>query len=203
MADALDALFALNDNFSSSPGYSAPAASSGGGFGIGGFLQLFGAGMSATSAYTQAKNQQAALQAQAQVAENNATIAGWQAEDATARGEVAAGTAAMKGNQVKGSARAGLAANGVALEGGSAQAVLNDIDYFSALDASTLRNNAAREAWGYKMQAKTYTDQAGMSRSGASSISPWLSAGTSLLTSATNAASRWYQTSAASRGAGA
>lgn len=203
MADALDALFALNDNFSSSPGPTTSTGGFAGGIGVGGFLQLFGAGMSATSAYTQAKNQQAALQAQAQVAENNATIASWQAEDAAARGEVAASNALVKGGQVKGAARAGLAANGVALEGGSAQAVLNDIDYFSAVDATTLRNNATREAWGYKMQAKTYTDQAGASRAGASSISPWLSAGTSLLTSATNAAAKWYQAGASTRSLGA
>jgi hypothetical protein len=174
------------------------ASTGGGTSGISGGLltSAFGAGMSATSAYSQAKNQQAALQAEAQVAQNNATIAGWQAEDSIARGEVAAGQALLKGGQVKGAQRAAMAANGVDLSVGSAQLVLNDTDYLTSVDAATLRDNAAREAWGYRQQARGYTDRAGAARSGAGSISPWLSAGTSLLGSATSVASRWYQTNA-------
>jgi len=196
MADSLDAFLALNDNFSGAAGPST-GFSFGGLFGsnFGGLLSSFGAGMSATAAYTQAKNQQAALQAEAQVQQNNATLAGWQADDAIARGETAANTALLKGAQVKGSARATLAANGVALEGGSAQAVLNDTDYITAVDVAQLRDNAAREAWGYRQQARQYLDKSMNARSASGSISPWLSAGTSLLTSATNVASRWYQSS--------
>lgn len=148
--------------------------------------------MSATSAYTQAKNQQAALEAQAQVQRNNATLAGWQAEDSLARGEVAANNALQQGAQIKGTQRANFAANGVDLSEGSAANILNDTDYLTAVDATTLRGNAAREAWGYRMQARQYTDQARMTAYGASSISPWLAAGTSLVTSASSVASRWY-----------
>ncbi|MDM0072078.1 hypothetical protein [Variovorax sp. J31P207] len=165
-------------------------------------FSAFGAGMSATSAYSQAKSQQAALQAQAQVADNNATIATWQGEDAVTRGEWAAGQAMQKGAQVKSSQRAAMAANGVDLSVGSAQEVLNSTDYITATDAATLENNALREAWGYRMQARQYTDSAKAARGGASQISPWLSAGSSLLTSATNVASRWYQGNAVTRGAG-
>jgi hypothetical protein len=173
-------------------------AQSGGGSGLSAGLltSAFGAGMSATGAYTQAKNQQAALQAEAQVAQNNATLAGWQAEDSIARGEVAAGQAMMKGGQIKGAQRAAMAANGVDLSYGSAQLIQNDTDYLTSVDAATLRDNAAREAWGYRQQARGYTDKAAAARSGAGSISPWLSAGTSLLGSATSVASRWYQTNA-------
>lgn len=170
-------------------------ASGGSGFG-GGLLSAFGAGMSATGAYTQAKNQQAALQAEAQVQANNAVLAGFQAEDATARGETAANQAMLKGGQVKGTQRASMAANGVDLSVGSAQLVLNDTDYITSVDAAQLRDNAAREAWGYRQQARSYVDRSVSASNGVNSISPWLSAGTSLLTSATSVASRWYQTSA-------
>jgi hypothetical protein len=162
----------------------------------GNLLSSFGAGMSATSAYTQAKNQQAALNAEAQVQANNAILAGWQADDSIARGDLAAQQQTLKGAQVKGSQRAAMAANGIDLSVGSAQAVLNDTDFITAVDAAQIRDNAAREAWGYRQSAKGYMDKSSAARSGASSISPWLSAGTSLLTSATSVANRWYQTNA-------
>lgn len=170
------------------------ASSGSGGLSGGGLLSSFGAGFSAMGAYTQAKNQQAALQAEAQVQMNNATIAGWQADDAIARGEVAAARQMIKGGQVKGAQRAAMSANGVDLSVGSAQNILNDTDYLTSVDAATLRDNAAREAWGYRQQARSYVDRANAARSGSASVSPWLAAGTSLLTSATSVASRWYQT---------
>lgn len=196
MADALDGFLALNNNFS--------GTSTGGGFGslfnggsFGSILSAFGGGMSATAAYTSASNQKAALLAEAQTQANNATLAGWQADDAVVRGDEAANRTLMKGGQIKGTQRAAFAANGVDLGGDSAQRVLTDTDYLASVDAAALRDNAAREAWGYRMQAKQYTDKAASARSGAGSVSPWLSAGTSLLTSATNVASRWYSTNRA------
>lgn len=163
-----------------------------GGLNGGQLLSSFGAGVSAVGAYGQAKAQQASLQAQAQVAENNAVLSGWQAEDSIDRGQVAADRALLKGGQLKGAQRAAMAANGVDLSVGSPQAILNDTDYMTAVDASQLLDNAAREAWGYRMQARSYRENASATRAGASNINPWLSAGTSVLTSATNVASRWY-----------
>ncbi|MGJ7508678.1 virion core protein, T7 gp14 family [Variovorax sp. GT1P44] len=171
-----------------------------GGLSAGGLTSAFGAGMSAVGAYGQAKSQQAALQAQAQVAENNETLATWQSEDAVTRGQIAASNALQKGAQVKSSQRAAMAANNVDLSVGSPQAVLDSTDYITATDAATLENNALREAWGYRQQARQYADSARASRAGASQINPWLSAGTSLLTSATSVASRWYQGSGSAGG---
>ncbi|WP_422096894.1 virion core protein, T7 gp14 family [Variovorax sp.] len=159
---------------------------------VGQLTSSFGAGFGAVGAYSQAKTQQAALQAQAQVAENNAQLAQWQGLDAQHRGEAAASRVQLRGAQVKGDQRAELAANGVDLSFGSAQAVLNDTDYFTALDVNTVVDNASREAWGYRQTARDYLDRARMTRAGADSISPWLAAGTSLLTSATQVAGRWY-----------
>lgn len=152
----------------------------------------FGAGFSAVGAYNTAKSQQAALEAQAQVAANNAQLATWQGEDSLQRGQVAASGATMKTGQQVGSQRAALAANGVDLSMGSAQNIITDTEFIGKVDANTIQDNAAREAWGYRMQSRNYTDQARAARAGASNINPWLAAGTSLLSSATSVAGKWY-----------
>jgi len=156
-------------------------------------LQGFGAGFQAMGAYSQAKGQKAALNAQSQIEANNATLGEWQAEDAVSRGETAAAQVQQRGAQVKGAQRAAMAANGVDLGFGSAQQVLTDTDYLTAIDATQVQTNAAREAWGYRMSSRQATDRSKAAAGGASQVSPWLSTGTSLLGSATQAASRWYQ----------
>lgn len=164
-----------------------------GNFAAGTALQTFGAGFQAVGAYSQAKGQKAALNAQAQVEANNATLSEWQADDALVRGETAAVQVQQRGTQVKGAQRAAMAANGVDLSFGSAQQVLTDTDYLTAIDATQVQTNAAREAWGYQVQARQSADRSRAAAGGASQISPWLSTGTSLLGSATQAAGRWYQ----------
>lgn len=52
-----------------------------------------------------------------------------------------------------GSQRAGFAAQGVDVGSGSAVDVQADAAYLGELDALTIRNNAAREAWGYEVEA--------------------------------------------------
>lgn len=153
----------------------------------------FGAGFQAVGAYNQAKAQKASLEAQTQIEANNATLAGWQADDAVARGETAAARVQMQGDQVAGQTRAALAANGVDLSYGSALQTITDADYATAVDVNQTRANASREAWGYRMQASQATNRSGAASAGAGQVSPWLSTGTSLLGSATALSSRWYQ----------
>ncbi len=157
----------------------------------------FGAGMQAVGAYNQAKAQQSALRAETQVSLNNATITGWQAEDAARRGDTEAGRALVHGAQVKGAQRAAVAANGIDLGVGSGQAAINDTDYYTQIDANTILDNAAREAWGYRMNALDFVRRAQNTSSAAERVSPWLAAGTSLLTSATSVARGWYSTKGA------
>ncbi|KPU94698.1 hypothetical protein APR50_10470 [Variovorax paradoxus] len=170
---------------------------------VGQIFQGMGAGVQAMGAYSQAKAEQASLRAEAQVQANNSQLSAWQAEDAIERGDMAASEALRRGAQVKGSQRAALAANGVDLGYGSALQVITDTDYLSAVDAAQLQQNAAREAWGYRMQARQYADRSVAAATGASQIRPWLSAGTSLLTSATQAARTWYSGNRVAAGAGA
>lgn len=156
------------------------------------YMQYAGMAMSAVSAYSGSQASKNAYGAQAQVAQNNAQVAEWQAEDALRRGAVAASDQGTKNNQLKGTQRARLAANGVDLGQGSALQILADTDYFGDIDAGRIEDNAAREAWAIRQQAAGYRADASLLQSRADSERPWLAAGTSLLTSAGKVAGNWY-----------
>lgn len=87
------------------------------------------------------------------LAEWNANIAEQAAKDAISRGDIEAGRVRSGTRQTVGSQRAALAAQGIDVNTGSAADVQSDTARIGALDELTARNNAAREAWGYKVQA--------------------------------------------------
>lgn len=161
-----------------------------------------GVGMQAFGAYNNSRAAKAAYGAQAEVNRNNAQIAEWQAEDAIKRGDKAASRVRMQAKQLKGTQRARLAANGVDLGEGSALQILSDTDYFADVDASTVLDNAAKEAWALRTQAAGAMAEADLFAGRAAAERPLLAAGTSLLTSAGQVAGRWYSPggSGASRG---
>lgn len=156
-------------------------------------VAMLGVGMSAAGAYNNSRNAKAAYGAQAQVGRNNAQIAGWQAEDALKRGDKDAMRVKTRANRLKGAQRAGFGANGVDMSTGSALQILSDTEYFGELDAGTVKDNAAKEAWALRNQAMGFTAEAGLMQGRADSESPALVAGTSLLTSAGSVASQWYR----------
>lgn len=155
-------------------------------------MQMAGAGLQASSAYSSSQASKAAYNAQAQIAANNAQLAEWQAEDAIARGEQSASDQGLKTNQLKGTQRSRLAASGVDLGVGSAVQILTDTDYFGEIDRARITDNAAREAWGYRTQGADYQANASLLRNRAASESPFLAASTSLLSSAGRVAGSWY-----------
>jgi hypothetical protein len=63
-----------------------------------------------------------------------------------------------------GTQRAGQAAGGVDVGYGSTVDVQADAKYLGELDAQTIRQNAQREAWGYKVTAVDYRKQAEVTR---------------------------------------
>ena len=99
----------------------------------------------------------------------NSNIAKLQGEDAIKRGEREAIRYEKKGQQAIGASRAALAAQGVDVSSGSALDVQTDIAEQAAVGAVTIRNNAWREAWGYKVQAESYSKQGYMAREAAQS----------------------------------
>lgn len=89
--------------------------------------------------------------AQAQLAEQNAAVQELKAQDAAARGKEDESRFRSSVRRLIGSQRAGFAAQGVKVDVGSPVDVQADTTYLGELDALTIRLNAARESWGYKV----------------------------------------------------
>lgn len=118
------------------------------------------AGVSAYGASQQADAQAKAAQYQAAVAQNNQVIANQnaaaaqqQATAATQAGEQAAQTRQLQAAAQVSKIRAGAGAEGIDPNTGSAVALQSDAEKLGTLDALTIRNNAARTAYGYNVQA--------------------------------------------------
>lgn len=150
-----------------------------------------GAIMSAGSAYQQAQGQRSALQYQASVARMNAGLAGDQASDAIRNGQTAEGIQDLRTGQMLGTQRAAMAANGVDLGEGSPNEVLATTKYMGTRDALQIHDNAIMQAWGYRTQQQNFLTDANREENEASAISPWMAAGTSLLTGASKVSSVW------------
>lgn len=75
------------------------------------------------------------------------------AADVTARGAFDASQRAIAGRQMVGRQRAAAAASGIDPNSGSAADIQANEAGLSAFDEQMIRNNAAREAWGYKAQS--------------------------------------------------
>ncbi len=113
-----------------------------------------GVGMSVVSAYQQSEAAKQQGEFQKEQADMNSRLAEMNAEDAVRRGEKAVQQHAQKVKQVVGSQRASMAAQGLDINSGSAMDLQNQALEFGAEDQMTIRNNAWREAWGYKVEAK-------------------------------------------------
>lgn len=120
-------------------------------------------GLSAYSAYQQwragdqlakaGEQQQRAAESAAEMHEWNAEVADLQAADAVERGQQEENRFRSSVRGIIGSQRAAMAAGNVDVGFGSALDVQADAAYLGELDALTIRSNAAREAWGYKVEA--------------------------------------------------
>lgn len=86
----------------------------------------------------------------------NARLAEMQADDALARGEIDASRYAEQLRGLQGSQRVGAAASGLDPDSGTPAALQAEASRMGALDILTMRNNALREAYGYKSQADQY-----------------------------------------------
>lgn len=144
-------------------------------------MGFMGAGAAAqtVSSYYGAKSQQQMLNLQADMQEQ-------QAQSTLQAGERAEQTSRLSTAGLKGAQRAAMAANGVDLGEGSAARVLTSTDVLGESDAETIRANAIRQAFGYRVDAT-------MKRGAARAISPVMAAGTTLLGSGAQVASGWYQ----------
>lgn len=121
-------------------------------------LQLFGA-------YEQSESLRAQGQYQKQQAYAQAGLNELYAKDVEAKGRRASLRVRQKANVVKGAQRAALAAQGIDVSTGTAGDILDETQTAGEMDALTTKNNAWREAFGYKTEAvrlRTEGDYANM-----------------------------------------
>lgn len=118
-----------------------------------GGLAVAGGIISAIGAHEDAEAQEAA-------AKENARLARLAAADAMQRGTTEAGRARMEGSRVIGEQKALFGASGIDPSVGSPLALMADSRLMSELDAATIQNNAAREAWGLRTQAAQFKREA-------------------------------------------
>jgi hypothetical protein len=110
--------------------------------------------------------QNESAQSEAAVLEYNAKVADLQAQDAIARGNEEENRYRTQVRGLVGSQRVAGAASNVDVGFGSALDVQVDTARQGELDALTIRNNAAREAWGYSVQAEDTRMRAQIVRKG-------------------------------------
>lgn len=137
-------------------------------------LAAGGAATSAVGQYKAGQAGKAAGKAQADVsnssadlADYNASVADLQATDAVERGAEAESRFRTQVRGVIGAQRAGFAGANIDVGFGSAVDVQADAAYLGELDALTIRTNAAREAWGFNVQAYDYRAKATIDRKAA------------------------------------
>lgn len=101
-----------------------------------------------------AQNAKAQGAFQSVMGQQNAAYKLQAADDALARGAISADEQRQKTAQTIGSQRTGFAGNGIDVNSGTAALVQDDAAMLGELDALTLANNAAREAYGYQVGAQ-------------------------------------------------
>jgi hypothetical protein len=142
------------------------------------------AAISAYGAYQQQKSANAAANYNAQIQNRNAEIANMQAENTVEQGAVAEKQHRLQVSELEGTQRAAASGSGLLVDSGSNLDVTKDTQGFGELDALTIRNNYARQAWGIQNQSADFRSQAQMSTMGNSS--PFAAAAPSLLSGASS-----------------
>lgn len=140
----------------------------------------YGAYQTSAGAKDQAKFQSA-------MAKNNAIMAENQAQDASNRGGEEAARIAAQAARVRSRQIATAAGSGIDIQSNSVQSQLEDTDFLSEMDRATVRSNAARQAWGFRVEADNLNATSAMYSATAKAEKPLLAAGTSLLNSAASA----------------
>jgi len=181
--------------------------------GVGGITSAIGAYTAAEGQKSQlnlqaanADSQATIMQYQADIADTNARLAESQAQSALTAGQRREQNVRLRTAQLKSTQRVRMAANGIDLSQGTPLQILTSTDLMGEADANAVALDALNAAWGYRTQSVNYsnqglttrargsafTAQATALRSNSDAISPWASAGSSLLGSATSVAANYY-----------
>lgn len=150
-------------------------------------LLLISTLFTATAGIQQASAQRAAGRFNQQVAANNKTIADRRADDALVRGAEAEAAQRRKTQQQLGTQKVAFGAGNISLGSGTPLDVLAGTAIIGELDALTIRNNARREALGFRVQAQNFESAGELAAFEAES-----KARGTLLTTVGSVASKWY-----------
>ena len=159
---------------------------------MGATIALASSAYSTISGFETQQRQAWAAQAQgkyeAAVDEQNAALSDKQAQDAIERGQIEEARQRLVTRQTIGATRAAQAAQGVDVGSGSAVDVQASEAGLGELDALMIRNNAAREAYGFKVQAIQERQHAKIARVAGAGAAAGYAAGSygTLLTGAAN-----------------
>jgi hypothetical protein len=132
--------------------------------GVGTATQVYGQVKAGKAQKKAGEAAQEAANSQAGLSDYNAEVATLQAQDAVDRGAVEESRFRTSVRGMIGQQRAGIAAGNIDVGFGSAVDVQADAAYLGELDALQLRTNAAREAWGYTVQAEDFRKRAAITR---------------------------------------
>lgn len=132
---------------------------------------IIGAAAPLITAIAQSRATKSQASYESSMLESNARISDIQAADAIRRGDLEAANLKKKYKQVIGSQRAALAAQGLELGEDDAALIQQDTAELGALDVLDTKNNAWREAWGYRVRGANYRNQASMVRAAGSNSS--------------------------------
>lgn len=148
----------------------------------------------------QASYQQGVAGLNAEMAKRNAELQERNARTTEAAGVSQADDRARALRQMTGTQRAIAAANGLDPDSGSAIDIRGDTERLGGLAIGEIRANAARQAYGYRIQGANAEAEASAASSrgqmygdasGSAATAGWLSAGGSLLGGATRTFDRW------------
>lgn len=130
---------------------------------------------------------------QAQVAQNNSTIAQRNAQYSEEAGAAQATEKSLQGAQQLGKIKASQAANGVDVNSGSAADVQASQRQINQLDTENTMQQSVLQAYGYRQQAASYAGQSGLDQaeSGQDFEAGVLSGAGGLLGSAGSIGSKW------------
>lgn len=148
--------------------------------GWGGLIaQGVGNTISALGSFSVTRHQNAAAEAQANIARLNAQTMMRAYESTLRASEKDIQRTTMAAGRARSSQRAALAANGVAVGEGSAAELQASTDIVKEIDVNQIKTNATNQAWGYRIQASNYMGQSYMAE--AAKQNPWEVAGATLM----------------------
>jgi len=146
------------------------------------------AGVAGYGAYRESNAKKKAAKYNAAVARNNAIIADRMAEDRVAKGRQEERNFRRQLSTLKGKQRSIYAGSGVVVDQDTPLDVLSETAELGEIDALTIKNNAEREAYGFRVQGMNFRAQEGLYTATAKNTRPLFDAFSTTLTSASSSA---------------